>query len=54
MEYYRKYNLPIKIVRIFNTYGPNMSRDDGRVVTNFVNQALEGKPITVYGDGLQT
>lgn len=54
MEYYRKYNLPIKIVRIFNTYGPNMLRDDGRVVTNFVNQALEGKPITVYGDGLQT
>ena len=54
MDYKREHNLNIKIVRIFNTYGPNMSKNDGRVVSNFITQALEGKNITVYGDGFQT
>jgi len=54
MDYHRKYNLKIKIVRIFNTYGPNMHPDDGRVVSNFIVQALKNDPITVYGDGTQT
>lgn len=54
MEYNRMYNVDVKIVRIFNTYGPNMSMDDGRVVTNFISQALNNKDITIYGDGLQT
>ena len=54
MDYHRDHNLDIKIVRIFNTYGPKMSRDDGRVVSNFINQALAGKDITIYGNGLQT
>jgi len=54
MDYHREHNLNIKIVRIFNTYGPNMSKDDGRVVSNFINQSLQGKEITIYGDGLQT
>lgn len=54
MDYHRYYKLPIKIVRIFNTYGPNMALDDGRVVSNFITQALLNKPITVYGDGNQT
>ncbi|SLN76003.1 UDP-glucuronic acid decarboxylase family protein [Ruegeria meonggei] len=53
-DYYRQHNLPIKVARIFNTYGPNMHPDDGRVVSNFVMQALAGKPITIYGDGSQT
>jgi len=53
-DYYRQYNLKIKIVRIFNTYGPNMSFNDGRVVSNFIGQCLIGKPITIYGKGLQT
>ena len=53
-DYLRTYNLKIKIVRIFNTYGPNMAVDDGRVVSNFILQALENEDITVYGDGLQT
>jgi dTDP-glucose 4,6-dehydratase len=52
--YHRKYGLPIRIIRIFNTYGPRMDPEDGRVVTNFINQALRGKPLTVYGDGGQT
>lgn len=52
--YYRQHNLNIKIVRIFNTYGPHMRLDDGRVVSNFIHQALTGKEITVYGDGSQT
>ena len=52
--YYRYYNVPIRIVRIFNTYGPRMDPKDGRVVTNFITQALKGEPITVYGDGSQT
>ncbi len=54
MDYHRKYNLDIRIVRIFNTYGPNMARNDGRVVSNFIIQALKNKPITIYGDGNQT
>lgn len=54
MLYVREKGVDGKIVRIFNTYGPNMRKDDGRVVSNFINQALEGKPITVYGEGKQT
>ncbi|HWJ95823.1 MAG TPA: UDP-glucuronic acid decarboxylase family protein [Telluria sp.] len=54
MEYQRQYGLPVKIVRIFNTYGPHMHPDDGRVVSNFVTQALAGAPITLYGSGSQT
>jgi len=53
MAYHRKYKLDVKIVRIFNTYGPRMKVDDGRVVSNFIVQALKGEPITVYGDGSQ-
>ena len=52
--YHRQHNLDIKIVRIFNTYGPYMQLDDGRVVSNFIYQALTGKDITIYGDGSQT
>ena len=52
--YHRQHNLNIKIVRIFNTYGPRMRLDDGRVVSNFIYQALTGKDITIYGDGSQT
>jgi UDP-glucuronate decarboxylase len=54
MDYYRVHNVKAKIVRIFNTYGPKMSQNDGRVVSNFVVQALQGKDITIYGDGMQT
>jgi nucleoside-diphosphate-sugar epimerase len=54
MAYHRTYGLDVRIARIFNTYGPRMQADDGRVVTNFVNQALDGDPITIYGDGTQT
>ena len=54
MDYYRQHNLDIKIVRIFNTYGPRMMLDDGRVVSNFIVQALKGDPLTIYGDGEQT
>ncbi len=54
MAYRRAHGLDVRIVRTFNTYGPNMRPDDGRVVSNFINQALEGEPITVYGDGSQT
>lgn len=53
-DYHRRHNLDVKVVRIFNTYGPRMHPDDGRVVSNFVVQALKGEPITVYGDGSQT
>ncbi|MDR2869761.1 MAG: SDR family oxidoreductase [Deferribacteraceae bacterium] len=53
-EYYRNFNLDIKVVRIFNTYGPNMNPDDGRVVSNFICQAIRGTDITMYGDGSQT
>ncbi|MEO2147820.1 MAG: UDP-glucuronic acid decarboxylase family protein [Flavobacteriaceae bacterium] len=54
MDYYREHNLNIKIVRIFNTYGPNMAINDGRVVSNFINQALNQKEITINGNGNQT
>ncbi|HNZ52385.1 MAG: bifunctional UDP-glucuronic acid decarboxylase/UDP-4-amino-4-deoxy-L-arabinose formyltransferase [Candidatus Diapherotrites archaeon ADurb.Bin253] len=54
MDYHRTYGLPIRIARIFNTYGPNMDKNDGRVVSNFIIQALENRPITIYGDGNQT
>ena len=53
-DYSRKFNTEICIARIFNTYGPNMKYNDGRVISNFINQALKNKPITIYGDGLQT
>lgn len=54
MDYYRIHDVKAKIVRIFNTYGPKMSQNDGRVVSNFVVQALQGQNITIYGDGMQT
>lgn len=54
MDYYRQHQLKIKIVRIFNTYGPRMHPNDGRVVSNFIVQALKGNNITIYGDGSQT
>ncbi|ACA19007.1 NAD-dependent epimerase/dehydratase [Methylobacterium sp. 4-46] len=53
-DYHRQHNLPIKVVRIFNTYGPRMHPNDGRVVSNLIVQALRGEDITLYGDGLQT
>ena len=53
-DYRRQHNLSIKVARIFNTYGPRMLPDDGRVVSNFINQALQGNDITIYGDGSQT
>ena len=53
-DYHRQHRLRIKVARIFNTYGPRMHPDDGRVVSNFIVQALEGRPITIYGDGGQT
>lgn len=54
MEWIRKYDVDARIVRIFNTYGPRNQLDDGRVVPNFITQALRGEPITIYGDGGQT
>jgi UDP-glucuronate decarboxylase len=53
-DYFRQHGLPIKVARIFNTYGPRMHPADGRVVSNFIMQALQGDPITIYGDGAQT
>jgi UDP-glucuronate decarboxylase len=53
-DYYRQHKLPIKVARVFNTYGPNMLPNDGRVVSSFIVQALRGEPVTVYGDGSQT
>ena len=53
-DYHRQHGLKIKVARIFNTYGPNMHPNDGRVVSNFIMQALKGEPITLYGDGEQT
>jgi UDP-glucuronate decarboxylase len=53
-DYHRQHGLPIKVMRIFNTYGPRMHPADGRVVSNFIVQALKGEPITIYGDGSQT
>src|SRR5205814_793223 len=54
MDYYRQHQVQIRIARIFNTYGPNMSANDGRVMSNFICQGLRGEPVTVYGDGSQT
>ena len=54
MDYHREHNLKIKIIRIFNTYGPNMAIDDGRVISNFIIQAISGNNITINGDGKQT
>lgn len=53
-DYYRQHDLPIKVARIFNTYGPGMHPDDGRVVSNFIIQALKNEPLTIFGDGSQT
>lgn len=53
-DYYRQHKVDIRVVRIFNTYGPNMAINDGRVVSNFIIQALQNKPITIFGDGSQT
>jgi UDP-glucuronate decarboxylase len=53
-DYYREHNLEIRVARIFNTYGPRMLENDGRVVSNFIAQSLHGHPLTVYGDGSQT
>jgi nucleoside-diphosphate-sugar epimerase len=54
MAFHRRYGIEVRIVRIFNTYGPLMRPDDGRVVSNFITQALRGEPLTIYGDGTQT
>ena len=54
MDYHREDNTDIRIIRIFNTYGPNMAKNDGRVVSNFILQALNNEPITIYGNGTQT
>jgi len=54
MDYHRQYGVQVKIIRIFNTYGPRMAANDGRVVSNFIMQALHGKNLTIYGDGSQT
>ena len=54
MAYHRVYDLDVKIARLFNTYGPGLSPGDGRVVSNFLMQAIDGRPLTVYGDGSQT
>jgi UDP-glucuronate decarboxylase len=53
-DYWRQHQVDIKVVRIFNTYGPRMDPNDGRVVSNFIMQALQGKDITIFGDGKQT
>jgi UDP-glucuronate decarboxylase len=53
-DYYREYSVDVRMIRIFNTYGPNMHPQDGRVISNFIMQALKNKDITLYGDGLQT
>ncbi len=53
-DYYRKFKTPVRVIRIFNTYGPNMDPEDGRVVSNFIMQALRGQALTIYGDGSQT
>ena len=53
-DYHRQYGVRIKVARIFNTYGPRLRADDGRVISNFIVQALEGRPLTIFGDGTQT
>ncbi len=54
MEYVRKHKLDARIIRVFNTYGPRLQKDDGRVISNFIHQSLTGKPVTIYGKGSQT
>jgi UDP-glucuronate decarboxylase len=54
IDYHKMHQIPIRIARIFNTYGPLMQKDDGRVVSNFINQALQNEQLTLYGDGMQT
>ena len=54
MAYHRYHGVDVRIVRIFNTYGPRLRPSDGRVVSNFLDQAIDGKPLTIYGDGSQT
>ena len=54
IDYHKKFNIDVKIVRIFNTYGPYMDKEDGRVITNFINQLLNNQNVTIYGDGNQT
>ncbi len=54
MNYHQEHNLEVRIIRIFNTYGPRMDPNDGRVISNFITQALRGEPLTIYGNGLQT
>jgi nucleoside-diphosphate-sugar epimerase len=54
MEFFRKHKLDARIIRIFNTYGPRLQKDDGRVISNFIWQAIHNDPITIYGDGSQT
>ncbi len=54
MEYYRQFQVNARIVRIFNTYGPHSQADDGRMIPNFITQALQNKPLTIYGDGTIT
>jgi len=54
MNYHHEHNLEVRIIRIFNTYGPRMDPNDGRVISNFINQALRGEPLTIYGEGTQT
>ena len=54
MDYHRQHGVKVKIIRIFNTYGPRMAVNDGRVVSNFIVQALKGEPLTIYGNGSQT
>lgn len=54
MEFVRKHNVDARIIRIFNTYGPRLQKDDGRVISNFINQCITNKPITIYGTGKQT
>lgn len=53
-DYHRQHEVDIRVIRIFNTYGPRMNKNDGRVVSNFIVQALKGENITIYGDGMQT
>jgi UDP-glucuronate decarboxylase len=53
-DYKRQYGVDARVIRIFNTYGPNMAIDDGRVVSNFINQSIRNEPLTIYGDGSQT
>ncbi|HIF33452.1 MAG TPA: NAD-dependent epimerase/dehydratase family protein, partial [Planctomycetaceae bacterium] len=54
MNYHEAHDVEIRIIRIFNTYGPRMDPNDGRVISNFINQALRGEPLTIYGEGTQT